>query len=209
MNRCSFCNAKQLYLLKNGHVKCAQCKRKISLIKYQRDKEIIYAFCEGQTALQTSKKFNLNYVTVQRRYKEFRSLILEYLDRDYALKEMLSKEFDEYIYMINKDIYLAQNFLTFDYEDKIYNRMLPPLYKYKTFDNDEEELSKFLFLNKIAKLENKHNLITEFWDYLEKSLKKYRGIQSKNFIFYLKEVEFRFNYDVNTQKEILLDLYIK
>jgi hypothetical protein len=73
---------------------------------------------------------------------------------------MSSNEFDEYVYMKNKDIYLAQNFLTFNYDNKIFNQMLPPLSKYKTFDNNEEELSKFLFLNKIAKLKRQNlNLI--------------------------------------------------
>lgn len=208
MNHCSFCNSKHIYHLKNGHIKCATCKRKISPIKFQRDKDIIWAFCSGMTILQASKKYNLNYISIQRRYKEFRSLIITYLDEEDYLKEMLSSEFDEYIYMVNKDIYLAQNFLTFHYENRVFNRMLPPLSKYKTFDNNKEELSKFLFLNKIAKLKSKHSLINEFWEYLENFMKKYRGIQNTNFIFYLKEAEFKFNYDLKTQKEILLNLYL-
>lgn len=208
MENCLFCNSKQLYILKNGHIKCGKCKRKISLIKYQRDKDVINAFCSNLSVLQASKKLNLNYVSIQRRYKELRSLILTYLDENETLKEMLSSEFDEYVYMKNKNIYLAQNFLTFHYENKIYNRMLPSLYKYKSFDNDKDELSKFLFLTKIAKLKSKNSLINEFWEYLENFLKKYRGVQNENFIFYLKEAEFKFNYEVKTQEEILLKLYI-
>ena len=209
MNRCLFCNSKQIYILNNGHIKCGNCKRKISAKKYQRDKDVIHAFCKDLTILQTSKKLNLNYVSIQRRYKELRSIIITYLEEDEHLKQMSSNEFDEYVYMKNKDIYLAQNFLTFNYDNKIFNQMLPPLSKYKTFANDKEELSKFLFLNKIAKLKSKNSLINEFWEYLENFLKKYKGIQNSNFIFYLKEAEFKFNHDIKMQEEILLRLYIQ
>jgi len=207
MNSCSFCNSKQIYKLNNGHIKCGTCKKKYSQKKLKRDKEVIQAFCNNLTVLQTSVKLHLNYVSIQRRFKELRSLIITYLDEDEHLKQMKSNEFDEYIYMQNKDIYKAQNFLTFHYENKIYNRMLPSLSKYKTF-NDEQELSKFLFLNKIAKLKSKNSLINTFWNYLEDFLKKYKGIQSKNFLFYLKEAEFKFNYEKKAQEEILLKLYI-
>ena len=207
MNNCSFCNSKQIYHLNNGHIKCAACKRKYSLKKLQRDKEIIHTFCMDTTALTASKNLHLNYVTIQRRYQEFRSLITEFLDADHHLKEQSSNEFDEYIYMKNDNIYLAQNFLTYHYENSIYNLMLPSLYKYRTFEKSEEDLSKFLFLNRIAKLESKNSLINEFWDFLEEFLKKFKGVDSSNFIYYLKEAEFKFNYDRKTQEEILLKLY--
>lgn len=208
MNNCSFCNSKQIYHLKNGYIKCAKCKKKYSLKKLGRDKTVIHAFCSDFTALNTSKKLNLNYVTIQRRYKEFRSLIIEFLDKDHHLKEQSSNEFDEYIYMKNENIYLAQNFLTYHYENSVYNLMLPSLYRYRTFNQSEEELSKFLFLNRIAKLESKNSLINEFWSFLEDFLKKFKGVNSANFIYYLKEAEFKFNYNKKTQEEILLKLYL-
>lgn len=208
MNNCSFCNSKQIYHLKNGHIKCAACKRKYSLKKQQRDKEIIHTFCMDITALTASKTLHLNYVTVQRRYQEFRSLITEFLDKDHHLKERRSNEFDEYLYMKNDNIYLAQNFLTYHYENSIYNLMLPSLYKYRTFEKNEEDLSKFLFLNRISKLESKNSLINEFWNFLEEFLKKFKGVNSSHFIYYLKEAEFKFNYDKKTQEEILLKLYL-
>ena len=207
MNNCSYCNSKQIYILNNGHIKCGTCKRKYSLKKMQRDIEVIHAFCSNENALSASKKLNVNYVTVTRRYKEFRSLITEFLDQDHHIKEQKSNEFDEYLYMKNDNIYLAQNFLTYTYDNAIYNLMLPSLYKYRTFDKSEEELSKFLFLNRISKLESKNSLINEFWDYLENFLKKFKGVNSSNFIYYLKEAEFKFNYDRKTQEEILIKLY--
>lgn len=208
MNTCSYCNSKQIYILKNGYIKCGACKRKYSLLKLQRDKEIIHAFCSDLNVLTASKELHLNYVTVQRRYKEFRSLITEFLDEDHHIKEQKSNEFDEYIYMKNDNIYMAQNFLTYHYENSIYNLMLPSLYRYRTFSKSEEDLSKFLFLNRISKLESKNSLINDFWDFLENFLKQFKGVNSANFVYYLKEAEFKFNYEKKTQEEILLKLYL-
>ncbi len=207
MNNCSFCHTTHLYLLRNGHIKCAQCKRKFSPKKYERDKKIIQSFCNNTNALQASKLHNLNYVTVQKRYQNLRRLITTYLDNEHHKDSMLSQEYDEYIYMKNENIYAAQNFLTFNYHNRIYNLMLPSLYKFRTFDKNDEELSKFLFLNKIAKLESKYGKINEFWEYLEEFLKPYKGVNSENFVYYLKEAEFKFNYDKKVQEEILLKLY--
>ena len=41
----------------------------------------------------------------------------------------------------------------------------------------------------------------------EENIKKYRGIDKENFIYYLKEFEFKFNYSKEEQKDILYSLY--
>ena len=43
----------------------------------------------------------------------------------------------------------------------------------------------------------------DFWKFLEENLKKYKGVEQDNFFYYLKECEFRFNYDKKEQTEIL------
>lgn len=203
MNLCPYCDSKQLYVLKNGHIKCSCCKKKYSLKKIQTNQKIIQAFCENATALQCHKKLHLNYVTVQNRYKKIREFIVHYLDEQYKQKKEHSEQYDEYIYLKSKNIYEAQNFLTFIYENKIYNLMLPSLYKFKTYHESQKELTKFLFLNKIAKLQSKTSLINDFWLFLEEFLKKYKGVESANFIYYLKEAEFKFNYKKEKQLDIL------
>lgn len=209
MNQCSYCNAKHLYQLKNGYIKCAQCKRKLSLKKHKRVLDTLDAFLNNQTALYSSQQLKINYITVSNYYMHFRKLITYYLDTVQQQEPYTSQEYDEYIYIKNDNIYTAQNFLTFVYNRKIYNLMMPSLYKFRTYDKSEEELSKFLFLNKIAKIESKNGLITQFWNYLEEFLKKFKGIHSGHFIYYLKEAEYKFNYPIAFQKEKLLELYYR
>lgn len=207
MDYCIYCQSKQLYHLKNSHIKCAKCKRKFSLVKYKRVLSLLKAFCHDYNALQCSKELNVNYITVCKYYQEFRRLIIAHLDEIEQNRQERSTEYDEYIYIKNDNLYSAQNFLTFAHHQKVYNLMLPSLYKFRTFDKSEEELSKFLFLNKIAKIESKYGVITEFWNYLENFMKKFKGVDSSNFIYYLKEAEFKFNYESNVQEKILLERY--
>lgn len=203
MHICFFCQSKHTYLLSNQHIKCAQCKKKYSLKKLHTNKKILEAFCDDITAHQCHLELQLNYVTVQKKYANLRQYIAHFLDVQYNQKKTYSNTYDEYIYLKSKNIYEAQNFLTFIYETKIYNLMLPSLYKFKMYHESKEELSKFLFLNKIAKLQSKTSLINDFWNYLEDFLKKFKGIESDNFVYYLKEAEFKFNYKKEEQIEIL------
>lgn len=206
MMTCIHCGHKHLYTLPHQHMKCASCRRKFSIKRLHTDEKIIHAFIENKTVLQASQSLQLHYNTVQKRFLKLRTKILYYLDEQYQ-KTSNSSEYDEYIYMKNKNIYHAQNFLTFIYENNIYNLMLPSLHKFRTYDKSDEELVKFLFLNKIAKLQSKHSRINEFWNYLERFLKAFKGVNSENFIYYLKEAEFKFNYSKKAQEEILLKLF--
>jgi len=206
MNQCLFCHSKHLYVLHNGYKKCSHCKKKFSVKKWQTHKKIIDVFCQNKTAQQCHEQLHLNYVTVQKKYKQLRQFIVHYLDEQYKQKKEYSHEYDEYIYLKGQNIYEAQNFLTFIYHNKIYNLMLPSLYKFKSYQKSDQELSQFLFLNKIAKLQSKTSLINDFWSFLESFLKKYKGVKSENFIYYLKEAEFKFNYTKEEQLTILSDV---
>lgn len=206
MNHCSSCHSKHFYILSNGYKKCCHCKKKFSVKKWQTYIKILEAFCQNKTAWQCHEELTLNYITVQKKYMQFRQFIVHYLDEQYKQKKDYSHEYDEYIYLKSQNIYEAQNFLTFIYDTKIYNLMLPSLYKFKSFHKSDKELSKFLFLNKIAKLQSKTSQINHFWNYLETYLKKYKGVKSENFIYYLKDAEFKFNYTQEEQLTILKDV---
>ena len=205
MNNCSQCNNKKFYTLANGYIKCTKCKKKYSLQKIEQNKKIVQCFCQDITALETSKQLDITYVTVSKKFKLYRELIISYLDTKYKDIKNDPNEFDEYIYIRNENIKNAQNFLTFNYSNYIYNLMLPPLKKF-SYIEDEKQLAKFLQYNKIAKLENYNSLINNFWQFLEEFLNKYKGVDKNSFIFYLKEAEFKFNYNKKAQEEILLKL---
>ena len=52
---------------------------------------------------------------------------------------------------------------------------------------------KYLKFNKVAKLSTAQSTITKFWDYFEVFILQYKGVSDEQFIFYLKEAEWRFN----------------
>jgi len=74
--------------------------------------------------------------------------------------------------------------------------MMPAIKHYNFDAEDEQEkklLLKYLNFNKVAKLSKAQNTITEFWDYFETFILQYKGVSDEQFVFYLKEAEWRFN----------------
>lgn len=216
--KCPYCNHLKTYELQTKQYKCAKCTRKFSPKKIQRENDIINCFCEDMSARECTRKLGLNYITVKKRFELFRILVAGFLEEEYQGKN--SSEYDEYIYLaktkkkVKKNIFDAQNFLTFCYDEtKVYNLLMPNLHRYKQELLDDEadeiyfkEFSKFMMFNKIAKINKKENTITQFWEYFENMITRYKGIGNENFIYYLKEFEFKFNYKKEKAKEILTSL---
>ena len=192
---CIYCNHYILYKTKEGYYKCAKCKRKFSPKKLQRKAKILKGFLDELTPIQISKKYNISYLTVVKEIKNIRKAIVQICEEEF-LKKYEIKEFEEYLYIpksLKKDknsIYKAQNFLTIDYGDKIYNILLTSMKNYKFIDYNQ---IKSMFLqSKIIKIQTKANLI-KFWEYFENFITKFKGVNEENFFLYLKEAEFRFN----------------
>ncbi|MBU1659076.1 transposase [bacterium] len=214
---CIFCNNKKLYALETGQLKCSGCKKKFSPKKIKTDLALIACFCENLTVNKASEKLNLHYMSVKKRYELFRRLIAKHLEEEYKDKTVI--EYDEYIYLekskkkVKENIFDAQNFLTFAYGNKVYNLLMPNLGRYKNqfledgaSDAYFKEFSKFMMLNKISKTQKRENLITQFWLFFEQSLLKYKGVRDENFFYYLKEIEFKFNFSLKEQNSILRNL---
>ncbi len=214
---CIYCGNKKLYQLKSGQLKCSSCKKKFSAKRIKKDLYIIECFSKDMSVKQTADTLDINYVSVKIRYELFRQLIANFLEDEYKDKTVI--EYDEYIYLprskkkIKENIFDAQNFLTFNYDDKIYNLLMPSLNRYKDEFLDDglddiyfKEFSKFMMFNKISKIKKSDNLITQFWNYFESSILKYKGIKDENFFYYLKEIEFKFNYTEEEQKKILNEM---
>ena len=212
--KCIYCNHSIVYKLNTKQLKCAKCKRKFSPKKIARKKAIIECFCDNLTANQTHKKLHIHYKTILKEYQNIRKYIAYFLEQNYNQNSVTS--YDEYIYLEkskkieSKNIFDAKNFLTFEYDGKIYNLLLFDLSRYKQeFLNDGidetyfKEFSRYMMLNKIAKIQHKENLIQRFWAFFEENIVKYKGINKDNFFYYLKELEFKFNYSKDEQKVIL------
>ena len=185
---CIYCGHYILYKLKEGNFKCAKCKRKFSIKKIERKAKILKGFLDELNPNEISKKYNISYAAVVKEIKNIRMVIAKICEDEFLKKDDI-KEFEEYIYIPNKNIKSAQNFLTIDFGGRIYNIMLSPL---KNYDFNEKEIKSFFRQNKIIKIYDK-KAIKEFWVYFENFMKRFKGIKEDNFFYYLKEAEFRFN----------------
>ena len=210
ITQCIYCKHTKLYKLANGYLKCASCKRKISPAKIEKSKKLIIAFCRNLTAYEASRIYRYSYMTTKTHYEHIRLLITQYLEEQYNKHTKEIKEFDEYFYLEKSKkrdentIFDIQNFLTFDYGGKVYNILMPSLRKYRYMSY--ENLLHFITFQRVAKLKRLDNTIVKFWNFFEEGIKRYRGVDKENFIYYLKEFEFKFNYTQEEQKNILLEL---
>jgi len=213
--KCPYCNHSITYILKTAQERCSRCKRKFSPKRILLEKRTIECFCENKKIQQTAEILDVTYVTIQKKYFSYRKYIASYLEEAYS--RYTASQYDEYVYLpkskkkIKENIFEAQNFLTFCYDEtKIYNLLMPNLDRYKQQflnDNLEEvyfkEFSSFMMFNKIAKIQKSDNPIIEFWKFFEEYILQYKGIDKKNFFYYLKECEYKFNYSKKEQKDIL------
>lgn len=202
--------------------KCSSCAKKYSLLKLQRDFDVLDAFIDSSTAKACALKLNLSYQVVFNRYEQIRKLIIHHSHDYYEYKRESLDEFEEYMYICKskkKDytsIIESQNFITFAYEDKVYNFLLPSLKRLETIVDakdsslsNKDEFKKFILTNRISKLKSSESTITKFWSFFEVFITPYRGVKNEYFLSYLKEAEFKFNYTKKEQKEILLTMFRK
>ncbi|WP_294892716.1 MULTISPECIES: transposase [unclassified Sulfuricurvum] len=221
IEQCVYCHHR-LYRLSDGMVKCPSCRKKYSLQKIRTDLSVITAFCDGASASAAARALRLNYITVKKRYDLLRTLITEHLETRYQNRAEAIGEYEEYIYLEaakrhdQRHIFDAHNFITFDYGGWIYTLMMPSLHRYKhqflednLHDAYYQEFTKFLRLNRIAKLQKQNNQITKFWGFFESFILSYRGVESEHFIYYLKEAEFKFNYPEAERHDVLRRLWLE
>jgi len=218
-NLCIYCQG-TLYHLKEGMLKCSQCKRKYSPEKTNKIITLIYAFCNEESAHHSAKRLHLSYTSVQHYFEQFRYLCAKICEREYEQVRALSCEYEEYFYLERSKrqdknaVFDAQNFLTFDYNGHIYNIVMPSLQKYKeqfVEDNLEDVyadgFSKFKRKSRIIKLSSHHNKIVTFWDFLEISILHYKGIKHTHFPLFLKEMEFKYNHSMQERLDLMQDYF--
>lgn len=214
IKNCIACNHRILYTLSNGYKKCSRCKKKFSPKKIIQKLQIVEGFCNGVSANFLAKQLNVNYATVTKVYEKCRVLCAHLSQDSFEKHEDYIQEYDEYLYLPKykksnpNSLYEAQNFLIFDY-GKIYTLTLPFSSKFLHYDKDPKELKKFLRESKIAKLVSSLNTINEFCLYFEEYIKKYKGVSEQNFHYYLKEIEFKFNYSKQQRFDAIYPMFIK
>ncbi|NPA30236.1 MAG: transposase [Epsilonproteobacteria bacterium] len=210
------CCGAPVYRLKDGRIRCSRCRRRYGLKRLEREYRLMQCFCDDLSARRAAQSAQTTYATAKKSYDRFRRLLLPYLEHCYTAHRDEVVEYDEYLYLDHskrrdkRHIFDAHNFLTFDYGGKVYTILMPPLGRYKhAFLHDGledvyyEAFSRFLKIHRIARLRSLENTIVRFWRYFDEFMKKYKGIEADNFIYYLKEAEFKFNHPNPERAEVL------
>lgn len=222
LNECLFCQYPHLYRLNDGMLKCSRCRSKYSPERINKIMTLIDCFCQGENALQTSRRLDLSYVSVHRYYALFRQYAARICEDEYETLRHKPCEYEEYFYLERSKrhrmeaVFDAHNFLTFDYEGHLYTIVMPTLQRYRQQfidDNLQElyagEFARFKRKSRIIKVSKQLNRIVRFWDYFENAILTHKGVSTENFPLYLKEIEFKFNHSVPVQKTLLEQYYFR
>ncbi|RXJ94399.1 hypothetical protein CRV00_07455 [Malaciobacter molluscorum] len=181
--------------------------RKIELTKIE---DIYKYFIQDFTASDTAKKVNLSRQTINKYYKDFRTLLLNKTQNRFDITNTSQDYIILYNYSFNKiDLYYIEHKNRYYYLDKeeTNNKKLFNLIEYEI----KEKLANHKKANAVKILYNKDknsyfilgylNSSKNINDYISKRLKKFRGINKNNYKMYLEESFIRYN----TNKEYLLN----
>ena len=199
---CKNCKNDSFYQLQNEYIKCKICAKKYSLKKLKTDENIIIGFWQDKTALELSKELNLNYKTIKSRFDEIRYKLSKFLEEEYYSMPKDYSEYEEFYYFSQKQklqniksLYEAINIIGFYSNEKIYTLLMPNL-KHRR-ESKNEGFEEYLNWHKIYSQNSYKTKLYDFWKFLEENLKKYNGVSYESFFYYLKECEFKFNYEKN------------
>ena len=237
--KCIYCDKNKLYKLKKNRIKCKYCNKYYSLKKLRRDLEILYYFYLELSARKTAKELMLDYETVQSRFMNFRKKIFNFcmlearklngkleLDESYfggkrkgkrgrgannkaivfGILERKGKVYTVIVPNVSKEILMKE----------IKNKTLKGSVFYTDTWKSYNSLEQYGKHNKInhskefAKNKYNHiNGIEGFWSYAKERFHKYHGINHANYPYYLKEMEFRFNYRNENLFKLLFDTCVR
>ncbi len=237
--KCIFCNKNRLYRLKDKRIKCKNCNKKYSLLQLKKDMLVLYYFYLEISARKTARELEIDYETVQSRFMQFRKRIADScleeaqklngeleLDESYfggkrkgkrgrgaknkaivfGILERKGKVHTVIVPDVSADTLMGaikektkkgSVFFTDDW--KSYNS-LEQYGKHNVIRHDKDEF---------AKEKNHINGIEGFWSFAKERFHKYHGINKKNYPFYLKEMEFRFNHRNEDLFRLLFNICIR
>ena len=236
---CIFCNKYGLYRLKDKRVKCKHCKKKYSLSKLKNDLQILYYFYLEISARRAANELNLDYGSIHRKFMYFRKKIAEFCNREaeklngeleldetyfggkrkgnrgrgannkaiaFGILERNGKVYTIIVENVKAEtlmeaIRLKTKKGSVFYTDgfRSYND-LRQYGKHNVVRHDKDEF---------AKEKNHINGLEGFWSFAKERFHKYHGINKKNYPFYLKEMEFRFNHRNESVLNLLFDICVR
>lgn len=222
--KCIFCSNYGLYRLKDKRLKCNKCRKKYSFHKLRKDINILYYFYLEVSARKAARELGLSYRTVRSRYMEFRYRIADYLATQFTKMRGDIELDESYFGGKRKGkrgrgaYNKAIVFGILERNGRVYTTVVPNVkaetlmeeirtktHKGSVFYTDTFRSYKSLVFygkhieidhsKKLAEDDKKHiNGIEGFWSFAKERFMKYHGIGRHNYYWYLKEMEFRFNY---------------
>jgi len=231
---CPRCSGLHLYRLNDNRFKCYQCSFKYSSKKYKNDLTVLHYFSLEIPANKAAKDLGMNYKTVRSKYMQYRQEIFDYLQQEfYKLSGEI--ECDESYFggkrkgprgrgsagkikvfgMLERQGKIFTTIVDNVTAETLLNEIKSNSEKGSVFYTDKFRSYKSLKFygkhltidhNKYFKNGRLHiNGLEGFWSFAKERLLKYHGVRNNNFLLYLKEMEFRYNY----RKENLFHLLIK
>jgi len=212
-NACIFCGHTKLYHVTSTQSRCVTCKRTFSHVKYAQTLEILECFIDNNSAYECATLLGLNYLTVAKRYQKLRLLLMAHSETFYAEQKETFSQYDEYYFLPTckrgkpKYLFDAIGILGMLYDKRIHTLLLPDQFAHlKNLEEtsiEKETYARYLNQHKMAHYESFENALVDFWHFLEEWMDHFKGVQKENFIYYLKEAEFKFNYTKEEQRLIL------
>jgi len=221
--KCWFCGAYGLSRLSDKRVWCSKCRTKYSLKKLRTDLRVLYYFYLEVSARKCARELSISYNTASARYAAYRRAIIRYAEQEFK-KLHGKVEADESYFggkrkgnrgrgAFNKQAVFG----ILERNGKVYTAVVDNVsaetlfahIKKKTrkgsvFYTDDfksyKDLKQYGKHSRIkhskafGKGHNHINGIEGFWSYAKERFHKYHGIKKKNYLPYIKEMEFRFNH---------------
>lgn len=199
--KCIYCEHPYTYILGDKQRKCSKCKRKFSPKKLLRESLLWDCFYRENTISETCRSTGMHFETVQKYFDNFRKQVAIESDNIYQLNSHRIRDYEEYMYLPktlrpDEHIEKVKYFLTLVYDKKVYNLMMPSVGRLGLDMSDRDDrklLKKYLKYSIVSKISTQRSTIRNFWDYFENFILKYKGVSDEQFVYYLKEAEWRFN----------------
>ena len=216
---CIFCGHTNLYGVSSTQYRCVTCKRTYSHLKYAQNLAILNCFIENKSAHECALQLQLNYLTITKSYQKLRLLVIRHLEALYETQPDAFSQYDEYYYLPtckrgkNRYLFDAIGILGMLYGHRIRTLLLPDQFAHlqnlEENSIEKETYARYLNQHKVAHYESFENALVDFWHFLENWLDHFKGVKKENFIYYLKEAEFKFNYNKEEQRMILQKMLVK
>ena len=221
--KCWFCGKYGLFRLADKRIKCKSCRKKYSIKKLKIDLEVLYYFYLEISARRCARELKLSYNTVSKRYSLFRKAIIRYSEQEFRKLNGKIEADESYfggkrkgnrgrgahnkqpvfgILERNGRVYTAvvENVSAQTLFDHIKKKTRKGSVFYTDYFKSYKDLRQYGKHSRVkhsktfGKGHNHINGIEGFWSYAKERFHKYHGINKKNYLSYVKEMEFRFNH---------------